>query len=182
MAGHHQWSKVERLTGALDAKRGKLFSQLAKEITLAARTGGGSREGIPCFGADFTFEVAPDNKNRTATGHDSDFFAPRHFAAAGLDSLLEPATGDDVSPDDERHVVATAHAALHAICARLKHASLEAGAMTPAYLPANHITNNEDRLAAQFLHLSHALEGRDQRPPVPANAAPAGETHSSIDG
>ena len=43
MAGHNKWSKVKRLTGALDANRGKLFSRLAKEITLAARTGGESR-------------------------------------------------------------------------------------------------------------------------------------------
>jgi transcriptional/translational regulatory protein YebC/TACO1 len=47
MAGHHKWSKVKRLKGALDAKRGKLFSKLAKEITLAAKTGGGSPDGNP---------------------------------------------------------------------------------------------------------------------------------------
>jgi YebC/PmpR family DNA-binding regulatory protein len=40
MAGHNKWSKVKRLKGALDAKRGKIFSKLAKEITLAARQGG----------------------------------------------------------------------------------------------------------------------------------------------
>jgi transcriptional/translational regulatory protein YebC/TACO1 len=32
MAGHHQWSTVQRLTGALDQKRGQLFSALAKII------------------------------------------------------------------------------------------------------------------------------------------------------
>jgi len=41
MAGHNKWSKVKRLKGALDAKRGKLFSKLAKEITVAAKLGGG---------------------------------------------------------------------------------------------------------------------------------------------
>jgi YebC/PmpR family DNA-binding regulatory protein len=41
MAGHSKWSKVKRFKGALDAKRGKLFSKLAKEIVVAARTGGG---------------------------------------------------------------------------------------------------------------------------------------------
>jgi len=39
MAGHSKWSKVKRFKGALDAKRGKLFSKLSKEITVAARTG-----------------------------------------------------------------------------------------------------------------------------------------------
>src|SRR6516162_9724031 len=41
MAGHSKWSKVKRFKGALDAKRGKIFSKLSKEITLAAKTGGG---------------------------------------------------------------------------------------------------------------------------------------------
>src|ERR1700757_4774461 len=41
MAGHSKWSKVKRFKGALDAKRGKLFSRLSKEIMVAARTGGG---------------------------------------------------------------------------------------------------------------------------------------------
>jgi YebC/PmpR family DNA-binding regulatory protein len=40
MAGHNKWSKIKRLKGALDAKRGKLFSKLAKEIAVAAKLGG----------------------------------------------------------------------------------------------------------------------------------------------
>lgn len=42
MAGHNKWSKVKRIKGAIDAKRGKLFSRFAKEITVAARLGGGN--------------------------------------------------------------------------------------------------------------------------------------------
>jgi len=41
MAGHNKWSKVKHIKGALDAKRGKLFSRLSREITVAARDGGG---------------------------------------------------------------------------------------------------------------------------------------------
>jgi len=41
MAGHSKWSKVKRFKGALDAKRGKLFSKLSKEIAVAAKLGGG---------------------------------------------------------------------------------------------------------------------------------------------
>ena len=41
MAGHNKWSKVKHIKGAADAKRSKLFSKLAKEITIAARDGGG---------------------------------------------------------------------------------------------------------------------------------------------
>ena len=41
MAGHSKWSKVKRSKGALDVKRGALFSKLAKEITISAKMGGG---------------------------------------------------------------------------------------------------------------------------------------------
>lgn len=40
MAGHNKWSKVKRIKGAIDAKRGKLFSKLAKEIAVAVKLGG----------------------------------------------------------------------------------------------------------------------------------------------
>jgi YebC/PmpR family DNA-binding regulatory protein len=41
MAGHSKWAKVKHFKGAIDAKRGKIFSKLSKEITIAARLGGG---------------------------------------------------------------------------------------------------------------------------------------------
>ena len=41
MAGHSKWAKVKHFKGAIDAKRGKIFSKLAKEITIAAKIGGG---------------------------------------------------------------------------------------------------------------------------------------------
>ena len=45
MAGHSKWSKGKRFKGAIDAKRGKIFSKLSKEITIAAKTGGGDPNG-----------------------------------------------------------------------------------------------------------------------------------------
>jgi YebC/PmpR family DNA-binding regulatory protein len=42
MSGHSKWATIKRKKGALDAKRGKLFTKLIKEITVAARMGGGS--------------------------------------------------------------------------------------------------------------------------------------------
>ena len=41
MAGHSKWAKVKHFKGALDAKRGKIFSKLSKEISIAAKLGGG---------------------------------------------------------------------------------------------------------------------------------------------
>ena len=47
MSGHSKWSKVKRFKGAIDAKRGKIFSKLSKEITIAAKAGGGDPNGNP---------------------------------------------------------------------------------------------------------------------------------------
>ena len=47
MSGHSKWSTIKRKKGALDAKRGKIFTKLIKEITVAARMGGGDPEGNP---------------------------------------------------------------------------------------------------------------------------------------
>ena len=41
MAGHSRWAKVKHFKGAIDAKRGRIFSKLAKEITIAAKIAGG---------------------------------------------------------------------------------------------------------------------------------------------
>lgn len=41
MAGHSKWAKVKHFKGAIDAKRGKIFSKLSKEISVAAKLGGG---------------------------------------------------------------------------------------------------------------------------------------------
>ena len=47
MSGHSKWATIKRKKGATDAARGKLFSKSIKEITIAARHGGGDPEGNP---------------------------------------------------------------------------------------------------------------------------------------
>jgi len=47
MSGHSKWSTIKRKKGANDAKRGKIFTRLIKEITVAAGGGGGDPEGNP---------------------------------------------------------------------------------------------------------------------------------------
>jgi len=47
MSGHSKWSTIKRKKGAIDAKRGKIFTKLIKEITVAARQGGGDPDGNP---------------------------------------------------------------------------------------------------------------------------------------
>ena len=47
MSGHSKWSSIKHKKGATDAKRGKIFSRLIKEVTVAARLGGGDITGNP---------------------------------------------------------------------------------------------------------------------------------------
>jgi len=47
MAGHSKWANIKHRKGAQDAKRGKIFTKLIKEITVASRIGGGDPDGNP---------------------------------------------------------------------------------------------------------------------------------------
>jgi YebC/PmpR family DNA-binding regulatory protein len=50
MSGHSKWSSIKHKKGAADAKRGKLFTKLARAITVAARDGGGNVDANPALG------------------------------------------------------------------------------------------------------------------------------------
>lgn len=47
MSGHSKWATIKHKKGAADAKRGKIFTRLIKEISIAAKTGGGDPDGNP---------------------------------------------------------------------------------------------------------------------------------------
>lgn len=47
MSGHSKWATIKHKKGALDAKRGQMFTKIIKEISIAARMGGGDAEGNP---------------------------------------------------------------------------------------------------------------------------------------
>jgi YebC/PmpR family DNA-binding regulatory protein len=47
MSGHSKWHSIKHKKGAIDAKRGRAFTKLIKEITIAARIGGGDPDGNP---------------------------------------------------------------------------------------------------------------------------------------
>ena len=54
MSGHSKWSSIKHKKGAADAKRGKLFTQMGRAITIAARTGGGD----PSFNFSLRMAIA----------------------------------------------------------------------------------------------------------------------------
>ena len=104
MAGHSKWSKVKRFKGAIDAKRGKIFSKLSKEITIAAKRGGGDPNGNPrlrsAIQAARTQSMPNDNieraiKRGTGEGKDAQQFDEivyEGYAPGGVAIIVETAT------------------------------------------------------------------------------------------
>ena len=79
MAGHSKWAQIKRKKGAADAKRGQLFTKLARAITVAARDGGGDPDGNPALALAIQkardASMPKDNIERAiakGTGADSD--------------------------------------------------------------------------------------------------------------
>ncbi len=85
MSGHSRWSKVKNYKGAIDAKRGKIFSKLSKEISVAAKLGGGDPhfnprlrqaiatargESMPVDNIERAIKKAPANSKARLRGND----------------------------------------------------------------------------------------------------------------
>ena len=68
MSGHSKWSSIKHKKGAADVKRGKIFTKLIKEITIAARMGGGDPDANPrlrtAIAAGKAENMPKDNVNR----------------------------------------------------------------------------------------------------------------------
>lgn len=68
MSGHNKWSSIKHKKGAADAKRGKIFSKLVKEISVAAKAGGGDENMNPrlrtAIGAAKAASMPKDNIER----------------------------------------------------------------------------------------------------------------------
>jgi len=76
MSGHSKWATIKRKKGALDAKRGQMFTRLIKEITIAARQGGGDINGNP------RLRLAVDNAKSA------------NMPADNIDRAIKKATGE----------------------------------------------------------------------------------------
>ncbi|HPI38175.1 MAG TPA: YebC/PmpR family DNA-binding transcriptional regulator [Ignavibacteriaceae bacterium] len=76
MSGHSKWATIKRKKAAVDAKRGKMFTKLIKEITIAARQGGGDPAGNP------RLRLAIDNAKA------------QNMPADNIDRAVKKATGE----------------------------------------------------------------------------------------
>lgn len=104
MSGHSKWSKVKHFKGAIDVKRGNLFSKLSKEISIAAKTGGGDPTGNPRLRSAISIARAQsmpnDNIDRAIKRGTGEGAEAQHFdeiiyegyAPGGVAVIVEAAT------------------------------------------------------------------------------------------
>ena len=91
MAGHSKWANIKHRKGKQDAKRGKLFTRLIREITVAARTGGGDAGSNPrlraaidnALGANMTRDTTERAVARGAGGMDADNYEEVRYEGYG---------------------------------------------------------------------------------------------------
>ena len=84
MSGHSKWSTIKRAKGAADAKRGALFTKLARNISLAAKEGGG---GDPDM--NFRLRIAIDQAKANNMPQDSIMRAVRRGAGEGGEGMAD---------------------------------------------------------------------------------------------
>jgi YebC/PmpR family DNA-binding regulatory protein len=93
MSGHSKWSTIKRKKGAADAKRGQVFTRLAREIALAARVGGGDPE------ANFRLRLAVEKARSNNMPKDNIERAIQRGTGEGKDgSALEEAFYEGYAP------------------------------------------------------------------------------------
>jgi len=91
MAGHSKWANIQHRKGAQDAKRGKLFTKLIREITVAAKMGGGDVDSNPrlrlamdkALGANMTKDTIERAVKRGAGAQDGDNYEEVRYEGYG---------------------------------------------------------------------------------------------------
>ena len=93
MSGHSKWSTIKRKKGAADAKRGQLFTRLAREISIAAREGGSDLD------ANFKLRLAVDRARK------------ENMPKENIDRAIKRGTGEDKSGENIERVTYEGYAA-----------------------------------------------------------------------
>jgi YebC/PmpR family DNA-binding regulatory protein len=125
MAGHSKWAGIKHKKAIVDAKRGKLFTKLARGITVAAKEGGGDPEGNPALGLAIQkakdASMPKDNIERAiakGTGAGADVDALENvmyegYGPGGVALLIEAVTENrNRTGADVRHALSKANGSL----------------------------------------------------------------------
>lgn len=92
MSGHSKWATTKRKKATIDAKRGQVFTKLAKVITIAARDGGGDPSANP------SLRMAIDNARSSSMPKENIERAITHGAGGGVGANIESITYEAYGP------------------------------------------------------------------------------------
>src|SRR5438552_18042210 len=95
MAGHSRWAKVKHFKGAIDAKRGRIFSKLGKEIAIAARIAGADPDMNPrlrmallkCRAANMPMDNIDRAIKRGTGGGETETYEDLTYESCGLNGV-----------------------------------------------------------------------------------------------
>src|SRR2546421_406969 len=144
MSGHSKWATIKHKKGALDAKRGKIFTRLIKEISIAAKNGGDP-------------DTNPRFRGAIVAAQEDD-----------LMSIVLDAGADDLRDDGEDWEVLTEPSVYEAVLEAVKKAGITPTSSSVAMIPQNYI-KLEGQQATQMIRLVEALEEHDDVQNVHSN-------------
>lgn len=121
MSGHSKWAQIKRQKGVNDAKRGALFTRLAREITLAAKQGGGDP------GANFKLRLAVQRAKAANMPSDNIERAIAKATGAGSEEQLEEITYEGYGPGGTAILVAALTDNRNRTVAEVRHQFSRAG-------------------------------------------------------
>ena len=190
MSGHSKWSTIKRKKEKTDAARGRIFTRLIKEITVAARQGGGDESTNPRLRSAISaakganMEVLTDNKNRTVaelrhtlskyggnmgeTGCVSWMFEKRGVISVPADSVDEDelmmaaleAGAEDMTPDEQFYTIITLPENLDSVRDALKARDIPLENAEITMHPQNTV-KVEGKSAESLLKMMDLLEDQD---------------------
>src|SRR6266568_5044057 len=193
MSGHSKWATTKHKKAAADARRGKLFAKLIKNVEVAARHGGGDPAGNPTLYDAVLVECLTDNRNRAAAdvrtaltrnggsmadpGSVSYLFHRKGVVIVNkADGVTEDdvllavldAGAEDVNDLGESFEVICEPGDLVAVRTAVAEAGLEYDSAEAAFLPAVEVPLDEEQ-AKRVFRLIEALEDSDDVQDVYAN-------------
>src|ERR671922_258235 len=158
MAGHSKWAQIKRKKGAADARRGQLFTKLARAITVAARDGGGDPDGNAALANAIekakSYRMPKENIERaiargTGAGADAAAIEAVTYEGYSLRIVCDPAD-------------------LRAVRGSLEQAGIEVQSTEQSMIPKTTVELGPDD-ARKLLRLLDALDDHDDVDQVHAN-------------
>src|SRR6266705_2023350 len=195
MAGHSKWKQIKRKKAVTDQKRGAVFTRLIREITIAARQGGGDPDGNArlrtAIEAAKAENMPLDNIERAIKKGTGELEGIQYeevtyegYGPGGAAIFIEAtpdAGAEDVIRDGDSFLITAPPAQLHAVQDRLKARKIPVQGAEIAMLPKSHV-KIEGKDAQHLLRLIEALEEMDDVAKVHSNFDIDAEAMAAVTG